>query len=445
MEPTGIMGQCKPNAAPKQRTSLTGGIGDNTARASGYQVCDLADEEVHFSRDPLDSVYYYYSYDRNNNEHIPSSLSGGTAPADYASFTELSPTGATQANSNVDQLRSTRLLNFISSKLKRGSNYLNASKVVGQYLLGITIQSWSEFFNTSRMMKAPGTRHQLTRRLLANLSYFQGNYLCVSLILVIYCILTSPLLLLAIVVYLLALYLVTARSALGKQTRIFGHRLNLQQQYSFITMLSLPPLWIAGAPSALFWVIGASFFVVGLHASMYANERALAAELSSVSATSSSSVLSLQAAAGPSSAGRNQCTVSGGSGYSKLDSPPPARVGKSIALTQYYNHYAASSVTQRVAPQDSQQNHTYGLMSSYQAPTPTSTQLSAKRNSAAGYMPIALSQWITFGGISRPSFGGNPESLEHENHKDEGHNQPRMPEINIISQDYAGLGRVYEV
>jgi len=421
----------------------TGTVGDSSD--GNYRLCDLSDEEVHFSRDPLNSDHYY-SYDKNNANL---GLVGPISPTGANSFVDLSTGGGSCTrqsgpeidHQNLDQITSTRLLNYLSCKIRWGSNYLNASKIVGQYLLGITIQNWSEFFNTSRMMKAPCTRQQLTRRLLANLSYFQGNYLCVSIVLVIYCILTSPLLLLAIVIYLFALYLVTARSAFGKQTKIFGHRLNLHQQYSFITMLALPPLWIAGAPGALFWVIGASFFVVGLHASMYANERALVEELPASSSVPGPQHRSSAHWANAKSSRTGSCSTSG-SKQLRVDSPRGSEEINSSSL--YYNHYAKSTgaITQRISQETHSGAQTHSLMSSYQGPSSIESA-PMKKHSGSGYMPLVLSQWISFGGGSGSNFG----SVNDVNARDtnRGIDHYRTPEIKIISQDYAGLGRVYEV
>lgn len=388
----------------------------NRFGTGGLIMCDLGDEEVHFSRDSTD---YYYCYgpstsnrsvtDPTHNNYATLSLDSNLADINLANYPSNSAAAhhhgtSADLGAYAEQTKSNRLLNSIGSKLRRGSNYLIAPKLVGQYLLGITVQSWSEFFNTSRMMKAPSNTHQLTRRLLSNLSYFQGNYLCVSLVLVIYCILTLPLLLLAIAAYLVALYLVTARSALGKQVRIFGYRLNLQQQYSFITMLSLPLLWVAGAPSAVFWVIGASFFIVGLHASMYSNERSF-------------NDLSID---------HNNQHQQGN--YISNQSHKRSSV-------QYYNHYRNSTPNTYLPLQ--------GTTSPKSPTTTSSSSTSTKDNCPSitgGYVSNTISQWIPFSGNSNRliSERSPPDAFSSAG-------QQRVPEVKIISQDYAGLGRVYEV
>lgn len=429
---------------------MDGKLRAETSSIEDYSVCDLADEEVHFSRDPIsrsfalmnsatqlaasstgnstlstsstanksqsyDSVGYqtlpYYSSTDSNWQSIGSGVGGGAS-------THTANNNGSSSMSN-DQARSYRLLHNIGSKLRRGSNYLIAPKLVGQYLLGITIQSWALFFNTSRLMKAPANKQLLTKRVLSNLNYFQGNYLCVSLILVIYCILTSPLLLLALLGYAVALYSVTVRSALGKPTCLLGYRFNLQQQYSFITMVSLPLLWVAGAPTALFWVIGASFFVVGLHALLYAIEtmdfeggpNQLVASSINSDATNlpPMNYLYSSSAASATVTSRQQLhnidRRSSSSGHS-------LRGGQ--ASIAYYNH------------------HPQPVRQSYLPLEQPAVSALADRRSSYFY------QWIPFTGKASTSSSAVVPSLDSDSFN-------RKSEVKIISQDYAGLGRVYEV
>lgn len=440
---------------PEPSGLMDGKLAADLSPLEDYSVCDLADEEVHFSREPIsrsfalmshppqisvtgistasssssaaasgsrtqtyESIGYqtlpYYSSTDSNWQSTGSSSGGGTGSGINAS------NGQSMTN---DQARSYRLLHNIGSKLRRGSNYLIAPKLVGQYLLGITIQNWAVFFNTSRLMKAPANKQLLTRRVLSNLSYFQGNYLCVSLILVIYCILTSPLLLLALLGYTAALYLVTVRSALGKPTYVLGYRFNLQQQYSFITMISLPLLWVAGAPTALFWVIGASFFVVGLHALLYAIETLDLADGSNHQV--GSSIAPDHASTLPpmnylySSSG-NLTTITARQQYHNIDqhSSYAGNPSRANQATAYYNHNPHSA------------KHSYLPLEQ-----PSASATSSRRSSY-------FYDWIPFTGrattSSRKSSSLSGVVLESDESK-------RKPEVKIISQDYAGLGRIYEV
>lgn len=132
------------------------------------------------------------------------------------------------------------------------------------------MKSWGGFMDTSRM-RTPTSTMLWSRRLIRNLEYFQSNYVCVFLVLVIYCVLTSPLLLLALGAALGACYIVTLKNA-ESPVKLFGYKISLGQQYLGIATLSFPLFYLAGAGSAVFWVLGASFFVIGLHASIFAIE-----------------------------------------------------------------------------------------------------------------------------------------------------------------------------
>lgn len=132
------------------------------------------------------------------------------------------------------------------------------------------LQSWGSFIDTSKML-LPISIQQWSKRLVQNFKHFQSNYLFVFLILCIYCILTSPLLLLVLVFIAGAGYVLTLRNA-ESPLKFFGKKLNLGQQYLALAILSLPLLYLVGAGGAVFWVIGASLFVITLHASVYAIE-----------------------------------------------------------------------------------------------------------------------------------------------------------------------------
>lgn len=133
-----------------------------------------------------------------------------------------------------------------------------------------SMQSWGSFIDTSKMI-LPVSIQQWSKRLVHNLKHFQSNYFCVFTILFIYCILTSPLLLLVLAAIFAAGYVLTLKNA-ERPLKIFGRKLNLGQQYLALAICSLPLLYIVGAGGAVFWVIGASLFVITLHASVYSIE-----------------------------------------------------------------------------------------------------------------------------------------------------------------------------
>ena len=133
-----------------------------------------------------------------------------------------------------------------------------------------SMQSWGQFIDTSRWL-LPISIQQWSKRLIANLKHFQSNYIIIVCILFIYCILTSPLLLLVLLAIGAGGYIITLKNA-QRPFKIFGKKLNLGQQYLVLGICSLPLLYIVGAGGAVFWVIGASLFLVTLHASIYAIE-----------------------------------------------------------------------------------------------------------------------------------------------------------------------------
>lgn len=129
------------------------------------------------------------------------------------------------------------------------------------------VRPWSEFISVPRF-QVPKSIAPVSQRIVRNIEKFQSNYMFVFVGVVIICILTSPLLLIAIAASLGACYIAKIRNDQQKLT-VLGRELTLPQQYAAIGVASIPILWIVGAGSAVFWVIGASFFVIMLHASLY--------------------------------------------------------------------------------------------------------------------------------------------------------------------------------
>lgn len=139
------------------------------------------------------------------------------------------------------------------------------------------IRPWTTFFKTANFRKPPSVA-RLTKRVLANVEYFKSNYLFVYIGLVLYCLITSPLLLIALLASAGVGYLLYLRNKEGMKVNIFGKDLPLGQQYTLVAICSLPIFYLAGAGAALFWVFGASFFLIGLHAALYNIDALLASQ-----------------------------------------------------------------------------------------------------------------------------------------------------------------------
>merc|ERR1712203_179553 len=123
------------------------------------------------------------------------------------------------------------------------------------------------FFNTANF-QVPPSAGRMGKRLVKNVDYFQSNYVLVFLILVLYCLISSPLLLIVIAGAGGAAYF----AAIKNETRkiaIAGHEVTLAQQYAGIAVVSIPFLLLAGAGGIVFWVLGASLFFITAHAAFY--------------------------------------------------------------------------------------------------------------------------------------------------------------------------------
>ncbi|KAB0791233.1 hypothetical protein PPYR_03033 [Photinus pyralis] len=130
------------------------------------------------------------------------------------------------------------------------------------------IRPWLQFVQTSNF-KFPQSLPRLSRRYMRNIEYFQSNYIFVFLILIAYCLITSPLLLFALAGSFFVGYKLSMRHAEGKKVIVFGHELALAQQFGILSICSMPVFYIVGAGAAMFWVLGASFFLITLHAVFY--------------------------------------------------------------------------------------------------------------------------------------------------------------------------------
>ncbi|XP_030834329.1 prenylated Rab acceptor protein 1 [Strongylocentrotus purpuratus] len=130
-----------------------------------------------------------------------------------------------------------------------------------------TVQPWSQFVSTSRFTK-PTSVAVAGTRVVKNIEHFQSNYLFVFIILAIYCIMTSPMLIIFLGALFGAFYWINVKNQ-SRKLKIGSYELTLIQQYGAVAMLSIPLFFLAGAGSAVFWVLGASFFFVMLHAVFY--------------------------------------------------------------------------------------------------------------------------------------------------------------------------------
>merc|ERR1711923_30193 len=129
------------------------------------------------------------------------------------------------------------------------------------------LRPFGTFFNTSNF-QVPPSAGRLSKRLYKNVEYFQSNYVLVFLVLVLYCLISSPWLLIVIAAAGGASYYASSRNA-DRKLSIAGHEVSLFHQYGLIALWSIPFFLWAGGGGAVFWVLGASMFFITGHAAFY--------------------------------------------------------------------------------------------------------------------------------------------------------------------------------
>ncbi|CAF0806525.1 unnamed protein product [Adineta ricciae] len=127
-----------------------------------------------------------------------------------------------------------------------------------------SLRPWFEFFNTAKF-KTPKNVATGTKRLVANIEHYQTNYVIVIIILSIYCVITTPSLLFVLLAMAAGCYVVNVKNR-EKQLVLMGRQIPLTQQYVAVLCLCIPLLVMVGAGAAIFWILGASVFVIALHA-----------------------------------------------------------------------------------------------------------------------------------------------------------------------------------
>lgn len=129
------------------------------------------------------------------------------------------------------------------------------------------IRPWGLFVKTSHF-QTPSSLPKLSKRVYKNVDYFLSNYVLVFLVLFIYCLVTSPMLLVVLALSGGGCYYLTLKQRERKLV-LGGREVSLAQQYALVGLCAIPLFLLAGAGSAVFWVIGASMVFIGVHASFY--------------------------------------------------------------------------------------------------------------------------------------------------------------------------------
>ncbi|KAK9514032.1 hypothetical protein VZT92_027523 [Zoarces viviparus] len=127
-----------------------------------------------------------------------------------------------------------------------------------------SIRPWASFVDQRKFSK-PRNFGEFCQRVVKNVDTFNSNYTFIFLGLILYCIVSSPMLLIALAVFAGAFYIIHLKSLESKLV-VMGKELNLPHQAGLAGAISLPVFWLAGAGAAVFWVLGATLFVIGSHA-----------------------------------------------------------------------------------------------------------------------------------------------------------------------------------
>ncbi|KAG7469273.1 hypothetical protein MATL_G00127300 [Megalops atlanticus] len=141
----------------------------------------------------------------------------------------------------------------------------------------LAIRPWAGFVDQRKFSK-PRNFGELCQRVVRNLDTYQSNYTFIFLGLILYCIISSPLLLVALAVFVGAFYIIHLKSLESKLV-VFGRELTGAHQMGLAGAVSLPVFWLAGAGTAVFWVLGATLAVIGSHAAFHELEGANIEEL----------------------------------------------------------------------------------------------------------------------------------------------------------------------
>ncbi|OAF64570.1 PRA1 family protein 1 [Intoshia linei] len=128
-------------------------------------------------------------------------------------------------------------------------------------------KAWTTFFNTAKFCK-PTNFSDTKSRIYRNIFMFQSNYLYLSLALMLLSILTAPMLLIIVGIYVIICYFISSHNENNKVI-ILGHEIQLVYQYTALTLLFIPFFWLIGAGATFMWIMGAAIFICLLHAGFY--------------------------------------------------------------------------------------------------------------------------------------------------------------------------------
>eukprot|EP00128_Syssomonas_multiformis_P008962 Colp12_sorted_trinity150504_noHs@13990 len=144
-----------------------------------------------------------------------------------------------------------------------GKTFMQQASIIGQDRLK-NIRPWGEFADKTKF-NMPKSGGELMHRMTTNTKRFLSNYLLIFLGLFVYCILTTPMLLIGLGVLGAGVFYVNTNN---KVYTVAGKELQPAHQYVLVFLVSIPLFWLADAGTVVFWVLGASTTVIVLHAAL---------------------------------------------------------------------------------------------------------------------------------------------------------------------------------
>lgn len=126
------------------------------------------------------------------------------------------------------------------------------------------LKSWSDFFDKSRF-KLPKDLGEFSNHVKFNLSYFQNNYILVTLIVIAYFLITEPLLLFSVVFVIGGFKFISALPA-NQPTKIGSASITQTQLWIGYGIVSFILLFFTGVSYTLFWVAVCCAATILIHA-----------------------------------------------------------------------------------------------------------------------------------------------------------------------------------
>ncbi|KAG2037450.1 prenylated rab acceptor PRA1 [Suillus americanus] len=122
-----------------------------------------------------------------------------------------------------------------------------------------TLRTPAEFFDIHRISR-PADFNTAVSRLTYNTRYFSGNYTLIVAALAVYSLIASPLLLLSLI------FLFGGFAVINRFEEVYGQFATQKSLYTGLFVIGIPLLWFSSPFMTLFWLIGASAFLILTHA-----------------------------------------------------------------------------------------------------------------------------------------------------------------------------------